>query len=94
MFRIDSEIGKAIWEAMAFVILGDDLSQEAVEELGNIMIEFGFGILSVPVDLPFTTYRKALAAKSKFHELFIQEYKRRMAISDHGYNRKDLLILK
>lgn len=83
------ELSKAVWEAISFVVIGDDLPQEMVDELRAAMDDFGKGVSSLPIDLPFTAFGKSVAAGKKFRKLLLQEYKRRQSMPDQGFNRKD-----
>ncbi len=82
-------VEKAVWESMSLVVFGDDLDKGTEEELRHFMGVLGLGLFAVPINLPFTTLGKAMAAKKKFREMLCNECKRREAMPDRGRGRKD-----
>jgi len=83
------KVQMAIMEAMVLVVLGDDISSDVIEELNIVINEFSLGVVATPINLPFTTFGKALAAKRRFQDILRKEYKRRQEMPDRGVNRKD-----
>jgi len=87
---IVGEVQNAIWDVMATVMLGDDFPVEDSKELSKLFLAYGNGLLVLPINLPFTAYRKALEAREKIKEILIKEFKRRQTMPNNGADRKDV----